>query len=150
MKKSYLFASMLMMSTASVGFANEIAESQKKWVEVYKKQANIPEPKDMLVNTDPEPDLKAGFTPLYNGKDIENWVPRGGTCRFEAKGEAIVGTCVKGSSSTYLSTKKNDYTDFVFSVEVKWEVDGNTGVMFRAASKEGKKEGSETVFWPAG
>lgn len=128
--------------------ANEIADSQKKWISVYKKQKNIPAPADMLINTDAEPNLKKGFVSLYNGKDIDNWVPRGGHCKFEAKGKTIVGTTVKGSPSTYLSTKKDDYTDFIFSAELKWEVDGNTGVMFRAASKSGSGKNKETVFGP--
>jgi type 1 glutamine amidotransferase len=123
-----------------------VSKSQQKWIEVYKKQKNVPAATDMLINTDREPDLRKGFKSLYNGKDLNNWIPRGGTCRFEAKGDAIVGTCVPGSPSTYLSTKKADYTDFVFTAELKWEVDGNTGIMFRAASKtSGKKE---TVFGP--
>ena len=126
-----------------------VAESQKKWIPVYKKQKNIPDPADMLINTDPEPDLNKGFASLYNGKDLDNWIPRGGHCKFEAAGEAIVGTCVPGSPSTYLSTKKDDYSDFIFTAELKWEVDGNTGVMFRAASKKGDgKKSNETVFGP--
>lgn len=127
--------------------ANEIAESQTKWIAHYKKQPNVPKPEDMLLNTDPEPDLEAGFVSLYKGADLAGWTARGGSCKFEAKGEAIVGTCVKGSPSTYLSTDKA-YRNFVFTTEMKWEVDGNTGVIFRGASKPGKKKGQETVFGP--
>jgi hypothetical protein len=147
--KQITVALTLLLTLTFVG-ANEIADSQKKWIPVYKQQQNIPAPADMLINTDAEPNLKPGFVSLYNGKDIDNWVPRGGHCKFEAKGKTIVGTCVKGSPSTYLSTKKSDYTDFVFTAELKWAVDGNTGVMFRAASKkgEGKNKDKETVFGP--
>jgi hypothetical protein len=130
----------------SAAWANKVSEDQQKWVPQYKKQANAPKPAEMLVNSDPEPDLGADFVALYNGKDLTGWTPRGGRCRFEAKGDAIVGTCVKGSPSTYLSTVKSDYADFVFSCEIKWEVDGNSGVMFRAQKKESK--GKETVFGP--
>lgn len=127
-------------------YANEIAKSQTKWIEVYQKQKLLPAPEDMLINTDPEPKLKKGFVSLYNGKDLDDWVPRGGTCTFEAKGKTIMGTTVKGSPSTYLSTKKDDYSDFIFTAEIKWIEDGNTGVMFRAQSKTSK--GKETVFGP--
>lgn len=126
--------------------ANEISESQQKWIKVYEKQKNIPAPEAMLLNEDPEPDLEKGFVALYNGKDLDNWVPKGGECTFAAKGEVIVGTCVKGSPSTYLSTRKDDYTDFVFTAELKHIVDGNTGIMIRAQAKPGKK--FETVFGP--
>ncbi|MCB1121068.1 MAG: DUF1080 domain-containing protein [Verrucomicrobiae bacterium] len=127
-------------------FADKIAESQKKWIEVYEKQENLPKPEDMLLNTDPEPDLTRGFKSLYNGKNLKGWIPRGGHSTFEAQGEGIVGTTVKGSPSTYLSTVKDDYTDFIFTCEMKWVVDTNTGVMFRAQSKMNKDK--ETVFGP--
>lgn len=139
------FVSCLVL-TASNGLTGEIAESQKKWIEVYEKQPNVPKPGDMLVNEDKEPDLNEGFVDLYNGKDLSNWEPKGGTCTFEAKEGYIEGTCVPGSPSTYLSTKKNDYSDFVFTAELKYIVDGNTGIMFRADAKPGKK--GETVFGP--
>lgn len=148
MKRTILITSLLLSITA-VSHAGEIAKSQQKWIPVYEKQANIPAPEDMLINTDSEPDLGDGFVKLYNGKNLDGWTPRGGTCKFEAKGEAIVGTCVKGSPSTYLSTDRNDYADFVFTAEIKWEVDGNTGVMFRAQSKKSEKDNTkETVFGP--
>ncbi|MDB4512149.1 DUF1080 domain-containing protein [Arenicella sp.] len=149
MKRTVIILTTFLLAV-TFGHANEIAESQQKWVPQYKKQPNVPKPEDMLINKDPEPDLSKGFTNLYNGRDLDNWTPRGGTCTFEAKGETVVGTCVKGSPSTYLSTKKDDYTDFVFTAELKYEVDGNTGVMFRAQYKagEGKDKGKETVFGP--
>ncbi len=115
--------------------ANRISDSQLKYVERYKSQPVVPKAEEMLVNTDPEPDLSEGFTALYNGKDLEGWTPLEGRCKFEAKGESIVGTCVKGSPSTYLSTVKSDYTNFIFTAELRWEVDGNSGVMFRARQK---------------
>ena len=48
----------------------------------------------MLLNTDPEPDLKKGFVDLFNGKDLKGWTPRGGTCKFEVEDGAIAGTCI--------------------------------------------------------
>ena len=140
-----LFASCL---TTLAQEPNRISDSQQKWIKVYQKQANIPQPEKMLINTDPEPNLTEGFTPLCNGKDLSGWTPRGGKCKFEVKDGVIIGTCVKGSPSTYLSTDRSDFKDFVFTAEVMHEVDGNTGIMFRSAAKPGKKEGSETVFGP--
>lgn len=135
-----------LLLAVSMGYANEIAQSQQKWIKVYEKQENIPEPQVMLINHDQEPDLTEGFVGLYNGKDLSNWEPKGGTCKFEAKEGYIEGTCVPGSASTYLSTKRDDYSDFIFTAELKYLVDGNTGIMFRADSKPGKK--GETVFGP--
>jgi hypothetical protein len=143
-KTHTLILSLILINLA--GYANKIAPSQQKWIAVYEKQELLPDPKDMLINTDPEPKLVKGFKSLYNGKNLDGWVPKGGHSTFEAKGDAIVGTTVKGSPSTYLSTTKDDYTDFVFTCEMKWLEDTNTGIMFRAQSKPGKDR--ETVFGP--
>ena len=83
---------------------------------------------------------------IFNGKDLSGWTPKGGTCTFEVIDGMLVGTCVPGSPSTYLSTEKNDFEDFIFTCDMKWEVDGNSGVMFRAQSKAEKDK--EIVFGP--
>jgi len=131
---------------AGFAFAGTISESQQKYVEQYERQKQIVAPEDALINTDPEPDLSDGFVDLYNGRDLIGWTPRGGECTFEATPEAIVGTCVKGSPSTYLSTNREDYADFIFTAEMKWAVDGNSGIMFRAQRKPRKN--FETVYGP--
>jgi|TARA_Y100000385_G_C12948453_1_gene574420 hypothetical protein len=125
---------------------NQISESQKQYIAVYKKQKQKVAPQDAQLNTDAEPKLTEGFLSLYNGKDLDGWTARGGHCTFVARGESIVGACVKGSPSTYLSTDRDDYTDFIFTSEIKWQVDGNSGVMFRAKRKPGKK--NETIYGP--
>lgn len=127
--------------------AGEVDPQQLKWHERYKSQENAPQPEAMLLNTDAEPDLSDGFVSLFNGKDLTGWTPRGGTCLFEVRDGLLVGTCVPGSASTYLSTEQADFKDFVFTCEMKWEVDCNSGVMFRAQTKPGKND-TETVFGP--
>ncbi|MEO0452638.1 MAG: DUF1080 domain-containing protein [Verrucomicrobiota bacterium] len=129
-----------------LGQANQIAESQKEWIAKYQKQKNVPPLEEQLLNTDPEPSLEGDFKPLFNGNDLNGWTPRGGHCTFEVHDGVIVGTCVKGSPSTYLSTEREDYKDFVFTCDIKWKVQGNTGVQFRSKRKEGKK--GETVYGP--
>jgi hypothetical protein len=100
----------------------------------------------MLLNTDDEPELREGFVSLFNGKDLTGWTPKGGECKFEVSDEMLVGTCVPGTGSTYLCTDKADYKNFIFTCDMRWEVDGNSGVMFRAKTKAGKK--GVTVFGP--
>ena len=127
------------------------SENQLKWIgNKFKKntEAKIEELKQLPVNTDPEPDLQDGFTNLYNGKDLSGWKVLGGQHSFEPQGEAIVGTCLKGVPNGFLSPEKQDYTDFIFTVEVKWEVESNSGLMIRAQTKPGKKEGEVVVFGP--
>ena len=118
--------------------------SQASWHQRYAKQKNAPDPAKMLLNTDAEPDLTTGFIDLFNGKDLKGWSPKGGSCTFEVSDGVIAGTCVQGSPSTYLSTER-DYRDFVFTCDMKWEVDGNSGIMFRAKVKGDNRE---TVYGP--
>ena len=104
----------------------------------------------MLFNDDQEPKLTDGFKSLFNGKDLDGWTSRGGTHTYEVKDGCILGTCVQGSDSSYLCTDKNDYSDFIFTCDLKWEVDGNTGVQFRSQFKINEKKGvkREVVFGP--
>ncbi|MBD3373504.1 DUF1080 domain-containing protein [candidate division KSB1 bacterium] len=129
----------------SLAVSAELAESQQKWYERYSKQENAPEPKEMLLNTDPEPDLSEGFVSLFNGKDLTGWTPKGGSCEFKAQDGMIVGITVPGSPSTYLCTDRNDFSDFIFTCDMYYVVDGNTGVMFRAREKGSEKI---TVYGP--
>jgi hypothetical protein len=121
--------------------------SQKTWYEKYKSQENAPAPESMLLNLDPEPDLIHGFESLFDGNSLDGWTPRGGKCEFAVAEGCIVGTCVPGSASTYLCTVKDSFGDFIFTCDMFWKVDGNTGIMFRSRVKSGKK-GREIVYGP--
>jgi sugar phosphate isomerase/epimerase len=127
--------------------AGKLDKAQSEWHQHYSKQANAPKPEEMLLNKDAEPDLSEGFEPLFNGKNLTGWSPLGGTCKFSVKDDCIVGQCVPGSASTYLCTDAADFTNFAFTCDMKWEIDGNTGVMFRAQVKKTDKN-AETVFGP--
>lgn len=130
----------------TTAMAQTLDPTQAHYVQQYKGQPNPPQPEQMLLNTDKEPDLGAGFTELFNGKDLSGWTPKGGTCPYEVVDGALVGTVVKGSPSTYLSSDK-EFSDFIFTCEMKWVVNSNSGVMFRARQKENKK-GGVVVFGP--
>lgn len=127
--------------------AGEIAESQREWFQRYQRQANTPEPGAMLLNRDPEPDLGSGFVDLFNGIDLTGWTLRQGRASFVVQDGVIVGTAAAGEPSSYLCTERADFKDFVFSCEVKWVKNLNTGVMFRAQTRE-TKELPEEVFGP--
>jgi hypothetical protein len=136
----------LLFALLPLSNGNQVSESQQQYIKKYETQANIPTPESMLLNTDPEPNLSAGFVNLYNGKNLDGWTSLGGTCTYEAKGDEIIGTTIQGSPSTYLSTDKSDYADFIFTAELKWEINGNSGVMFRGQQKPSKN--NVTVFGP--
>ena len=98
-----------------------------------------------LINTDKEPKLKSRkFKSLFDGKTLNGWTPKQGTMKFEVVNGEIVGTCSEGPS-TFLCTDK-EYTDFIFTCETKWEVDGNTGVQIRSRIR--KDPNRNTVIGP--
>lgn len=144
-----LFSSCCLLCLSDAAVGQTLAPSQSAWYEKYKSQDNVPMPAEMLLNNDREPSLTEGFEPLFNGKDLTGWEPQGGTCEFTVNEGCIVGTCVPGSNSTYLCTDSRDFTDFVFTCDIKWEVDANTGVMFRAQTRPGRNN-FQTVFGPQG
>lgn len=146
-KKRIALATVVSVSLSlCVAVAGTVDPAQSAWHKKYKKQENAPDPAKMLLNTDKEPDLKDGFRSLFNGKDLQGWSPKGGDCKFEVKNGMLVGTCVPGTPSTYLCTEKSDFKNFIFTCEMRWEVDGNSGVMFRAKTRGGEKGG--TVYGP--
>jgi hypothetical protein len=98
-----------------------------------------------LINTDKEPKLKSKkFKSLFDGKTLNGWSTKQGTMKFEVINEEIVGTCSEGPS-TFLCTDK-EYTDFIFTCEMKWEVDGNSGVQIRSRIR--KDPNRNTVIGP--
>ena len=120
------------LCSSSICVANQVSETQQAFIKRYENQKHIIAPEKARLNSEHEPDLSEGFVSLYNGKDLSNWTARGGYSTFEAREDRIVGICVKGSPSTYLSTLRDDYNDFIFTAELKWVIDGNSGIMFRA------------------
>ncbi len=97
--------------------------------------ATASEPDDLILNTDAEPDLATpGFVDIFNGRNLTGWNVKGGRMLFKAKDGVIVGTCVQRQPNGFLCTDKI-YTNFVFTAEFRWEVKGNSGIMFRAGTK---------------
>lgn len=101
--------------------------------------------KSQLINTDKEPKIKSRkFKSLFDGKTLNGWATRQGTMKFEVVNGEIVGTCSEGPS-TFLCTNE-EYTDFIFTCETKWEIDGNTGVQIRSRIR--KDPNRNTVIGP--
>ncbi len=143
---STITPSTVLLFSFSTLFCGELDPAQLPWYEKYRKQENAPDPAQMLLNTDAEPDLTQGFVPLFNGRDLTGWTAKGGNCEFAVEDGVLSGTCVPGSPSTYLCTDQT-FRDFVFTCEMKWEVDINSGVMFRASTKAGRND-AVTVYGP--
>src|SRR4051812_48934112 len=92
-----------------------------------------------LAPTLPTPAADAdGWVDLFNGKNLDGWVQRGGKAKYRAEDGQIVGTCVPNTQNSFLCTTK-EYGDFILEVEFKVHHDLNSGVQVRSEyAPEGK------------
>lgn len=75
-----------------------------------------------------------GWTELFNGKDFTGWKQLNGEAKYEVVDGVIVGTTVMNTPNSFLCTEEN-YSDFVFEVELLVEPNMNSGIQFRSESK---------------
>jgi hypothetical protein len=73
----------------------------------------------------------SGWANLFNGKDLDGWVQRGGKAVYRAEDGQIVGQSGPGTSNSFLCTQKN-YADFVLELEFKVDPSLNSGVQIRS------------------
>ena len=71
-----------------------------------------------------------GFVQLFDGKSLDGWTKHGGGATYKIEGDCIVGEVGPGTN-TFLCTDK-EYGDFIFKVELKFDVPGNSGIQFRS------------------
>ena len=129
MKYLLILLSSLGLVSCVTSTVAHIDPSQEQYLTRYKIS---PRPPAQLVNTDKEPLRIKGFKPLFENDNLDGWVPHGGKSTFQLKDGVLTGTCVPKTPSTYLSSPRNDYKDFVLSFEFKWGKLGNSGVQFRS------------------
>ena len=68
---------------------------------------------------------------LFNGKDLQGWVQRGGKAVYTVEGNEIVGTSVTNTPNSFLCTEKT-YGDFVLEYDFKVDQRLNSGVQIRS------------------
>ncbi|GAA5125806.1 DUF1080 domain-containing protein [Luteolibacter yonseiensis] len=73
------------------------------------------------------------WTNLFNGKDIEGWVQRGGKAKYTIEDGSIVGTSTMDTPNSFLCTGR-DYGDFILEYEFKVDPRLNSGVQIRSNS----------------
>ena len=78
-----------------------------------------------------------GFVPLFNGKDIDGWVKRGGDATYKVEDGCIVGQRGEGPN-TFLCPPK-EYGNFVLYFECKFDEAINSGVQFRGFVRIGNR-----------
>jgi len=74
-----------------------------------------------------------GWVNLFNGKDLDGWVQRGGKAKYRAENGEIVGTTVPNTPNSFLCTTR-DYGDFILELEFKVQKGLNSGVQIRSQS----------------
>src|SRR5262249_16194590 len=68
---------------------------------------------------------------LFNGKNLDGWVQRGGKAKYRAENNQIVGSSVPNTNNSFLFTKKH-YPHFVLELEFKVHPELNSGVQIRS------------------
>jgi hypothetical protein len=74
---------------------------------------------------------KEGWNSLFNGKNLDGWVPRGGKAEYRAEDGQIVGRSVPNTANSFLCTRR-DYSDFILTLEFKVQTGLNSGVQIRS------------------
>ncbi len=81
-----------------------------------------------------------GWQPLFNGKNLDGWIQRGGQAKYFVKGDEIVGQSVPNTPNSFLCTKK-EYRDFILELDFKVDANLNSGVQIRSSSLKEYKNG---------
>jgi hypothetical protein len=74
-----------------------------------------------------------GWTDLFNNKNLNGWVQRGGTAKYTVADGVIIGESVPDSPNSFLCTEK-EYSDFIFELELNVDTSMNSGIQFRSLS----------------
>ena len=75
-----------------------------------------------------------GWTPLFNGNNLQGWQQLNGKAKYTVHNGVIVGETVYGEPNSFLTTR-NSYGDFILEFEFKLDSQMNSGVQFRSESK---------------
>jgi hypothetical protein len=85
-----------------------------------------------------EPNADTGWVNLFNGKDLDGWVARGGKAKYAVENGELVGRSVPNTVNSFLCTTK-EYRDFLLELDFKADPDLNSGVQVRSEFvEEGK------------
>ena len=101
------------------------------WQKDHKKGAV--EDQLMLMNTDKEPNINAGFKSIFDGKTLKGWHIACGNAFIEVdqKEKAIIAKKNVDDDKIFLNTflvTDKEYKDFIVTFEYKWLEKGNSGI----------------------
>ncbi len=70
---------------------------------------------------------------LFNGKNLDGWIQRGGKARYTIEDGVIVGSSVPNTPNSFLCTEAF-YGDFILEIELKVDPELNSGIQIRSHS----------------
>ncbi len=91
--------------------------------------------------------IEEGFIPLFDGKTLEGWTPKGGQAIYEVQDGSIVGRFKDNRRNAFLCTNKS-YGDFILRLEFMLEA-GNSGVQFRSAVRHAGSDNEQVYGYQA-
>jgi len=77
---------------------------------------------------------------LFNGKNLNGWVKKGGSASYEVEDGVIVGTTAIGTPNSFLCTEK-DYGNFILELDFKVDEGLNSGIQIRSQSLNHYRDG---------
>jgi hypothetical protein len=77
---------------------------------------------------------------LFNNKNLDGWIQRGGTAKYTVVDGVIVGETVADSPNSFLCTDK-EYGDFILELELLVDTSMNSGIQFRSLSRPEYRNG---------
>ncbi len=93
-----------------------------------------------------------GWTALFNGRNLDGWVQRGGQATYAVEDGVIVGSSVLDTPNSFLCTPR-PYTDFILEYEFIVDPRLNSGVQIRSECFDEPTEfvwKGKTIKIPAG
>jgi len=89
---------------------------------------------------------KAGYTTLFNGKNLQGWKILAGKAEYKVENGGITGTAVLNSGNTFLVTEK-EYGDFILELDAKTESTlTNSGIQLRSHYNPVGHDGKALVY----
>lgn len=80
------------------------------------------------------------WTPLFNGKNLNGWVQKGGQARYQVERGTIVGISTPNTPNSFLCTAA-EYGDFILELELAIDDGLNSGVQVRSQSRTDYQNG---------
>lgn len=81
-----------------------------------------------------------GWKDLFNKKNLDGWIQKGGVAKYFVVDGAIVGETVPDSPNSFLCTEK-EYGDFILELELLVDTSMNSGIQIRSLSKPEYRNG---------